>query len=438
MKIRILIPACLFSLSLLAVKAQDSLFLDQAMLIALENNYGIVIARNEVKITDHNNTMGRAGMLPRLDLSGSLSGSVSNTHQVQFDGTVRDAENAQTKALNGGVALSWTLFDGFNMFQTKYRLRELQNLSETQLRSVIEGTMADVIMAYYDIVQRQKLAEVYHEALVISKERMKIAKAKLDVGSGSELSYLQSAVDMNADSAFYLQQLAAFDNSRTELNRLLCRDLETPFRISYAIPLENQLSYEELMNLVDNQNPDLQYARGNVTLASISRKQAKASLYPRISMSSGYNVTNSMSELNFTQSNRTRGLSGGLTATFNIFNGFNTQHNIAIARINEENAQKELSQTELSIKTQFRQFFNDYQTNLGLVAFENQNLILASRNFSIASEKYRLGAISDIELRETQQKMIDAESRYLIAQFQCKMAETELLRLSGQLSESLQ
>jgi outer membrane protein len=68
------------------------------------------------------------------------------------------------------------------------------------------------------------------------------------------------------------------------------------------------------------------------------------------------------------------------------------------------------------------------------VRFESDNRALALRNLEVAMEKYRIGAINDIDLRETQQKLLDAETRYLLSQYRSKIAETELLRISGQLS----
>ena len=124
----------------------------------------------------------------------------------------------------------------------------------------------------------------------------------------------------------------------------------------------------------------------------------------------------------------------GVSLTYNIFNGFNTQNDIRIAKIREESARAELNQTELDIKSELLRIYNDYLTNLQLVKFESENRALALRNLEVAMEKYRIGAINDIELRETQQKLMDAETRYLLSQYRSKIAETELLRLSGQLS----
>ncbi len=185
----------------------DTLTLSEAMTIALENNWGITLAENESRIAELNNSLGNAGFLPSLDATAARSRNVNNTYQKYFDGREREGNNAVSNSINTGVQLTWTIFDGFNMFIQKKKLGELEEMSTTQLRSVIESTIAQVILAYYDIAVQDRLTEVYYEAVQLSAERKRFARAMIDIGSGSELSYLQSAVDLNTDSAAYMQQI---------------------------------------------------------------------------------------------------------------------------------------------------------------------------------------------------------------------------------------
>jgi outer membrane protein TolC len=404
------------------------------MIMALENNWGITLAENELRISEVNNSLGNAGFLPSLDVSATRSRNVNNTYQQYFDGRIREGDNAVSNSINTGIQLTWTIFDGFNMFIQKKKLDELESMGSTQLRSVIENTIAQVILAYYDIAVQDRLAEVYFEAVQLSSERKRFARAMIDIGSGSELSYLQSAVDLNTDSAIYMQQLVILANSKAELNRLLCRDLMTKFEVSSEIPLNYNLLYEELWNLIREQNPDLIRARSNLLITSLDTKSTKSFLYPRINVNTGYSFNRSESEVGFMLLNRNLGFQMGISLTYNLFDGFNTRNDIKVAKIREESAHAEFNQTELDIKSELLRIYNDYLTNLQLVKFESDNLSLASRNLEVAMEKYRIGAINDIDLRETQQKLMDAETRYLLSQYRSKIAETELLRLSGQLS----
>jgi outer membrane protein TolC len=368
-----------------------------------------------------------------VDVTAARSRNVNDTYQQTIAGT-REGNNAVSNSINAGIALTWTIFDGINMFIQKKKLEELESMGITELRSVIENTVAQVVVAYYDIAVQERLTDVYFEAVQLSSERKRFARAMIDIGSGSELSYLQSAVDLNTDSATYMQQQVFLANSKAEFNRLLCRDLLTTFEVTSEIPLNYDLLYEQLWNLIQEQNPDLMRARSNLLLTSLDTKSYKSIMYPKINVNTGYNFNKSESEIGFMMMNRNLGFVMGISLSYNIFDGFNTRNNIKAAKIREESAHAEFNQAELDIKSELLRIYNDYLTNLQLVKFESDNRALALRNLEVAMEKYRIGAINDIDLRETQQKLLDAETRYLLSQYRSKIAETELLRLSGQLS----
>jgi len=428
--IRPIISILMISLPFRAL-AQDTLQLQDAVIIALENNFNISLAENATRIAGINNSLGNAGMLPQLDVTGARSFSVNNTYQKYYDGRERSSPNARNNNISAGVALSWTLFDGFNMFIQKKKLDELEGMSDIQLQATVENTLADVISAYYAIVTQQKMVDVYREAMAITSERKRIAEAGVRLGSSSELSLLQASVDYNADSSSFIQQVKMLQNTKIELNRLLCRDLYAQFQINPEIPIRKDLIFEKLWQAVYDMNPEIRMSRTSLAIANLDRKAANANLYPRLSLSSGYNYSKSESEVGIMQMNRNMGFNVGLNAAYTIFDGFTQKQNRSKAQVNLETARIEAEQTEMNTKALLQRLFNEYQTNLELSDFEAKNVKLAQRNLEIASEKYRIGSANDIELRETQKKLMDAENRLLTALFRCKASETEILRMSG-------
>ena len=434
MKIKIVSFLIVSLLFRIAASGQDTLRIQDAIVIAMQGNFDITLAAKDTRIAQIGNSAGSAGMLPTLNVTSSGSTALYNTYQIYFDGTEKTSPNAQNYNLNAGAQLGWTLFDGFNMFIQKNKLNELQNLSEIQLQSVVENTVADVIQAYYAIVTQGKVVDVYREAMAITNERKRIAQAGIRFGSSSELSLLQASVDYNADSSAYIQQVKILQNNKVELNRLLCRDLFLTFEVKPEIPVATGLLFEKLWQQVLEQNPELRMARTSLGIATLDRKSANANLYPRLNLTSGYTYSNAHSQVGITKENLYRGFSVGVNASYPIFNGFQNSQNRSKAQVRLEQARIEAEQAELFTKAHLQRIYNDYQTNLQLSDFEQENVKLAMRNLTIAQEKYRIGSANDIELRETQKKLMDAENRYLTAQYRSKASETELLRMSGQLS----
>lgn len=436
MKLFITLTAFIIAQGFLAI-AQDTLKLNDAIVLALQNNYSISLAENTAKISVITNSFGNAGMLPKVDLNAARTFALNNSKAVYFDGRVRDVPNAKTNNQNAGIQLSWTIFDGFNMFIQRDKLNELEQLSNTQLRGVVENTVAQVSRIYFDIVVQNEILDLYHEALQISTQRKQFAKARLDLGGGSELTFLQATVDMNADSANYMKQLSVVKNLKSDFNLILCRDIITNVLVEKNIPVDETLIYEELWNKVQEQSPDLLEARSAINLANLTTKEIKSVQLPRLSINTAYSYNKSETDVGTFTSNRNLGFSAGVTLNYNLFNGFTNNQKIKIARIREESAVQDAELQKLTLEAILQQVYTDFQTNLKLARFEKENIQFARLNWNITQEKYRLGALNDIELRDTQKKLMDAENRLVQSLFMCKSAEIELMRLSGQLSESV-
>jgi len=73
-----------------------------------------------------------------------------------------------------------------------------------------------------------------------------------------------------------------------------------------------------------------------------------------------------------------------------------------------------------------------------LTDLETENLQVATQNYEIAMERYRLGDLAGIELREAQNNLLAAEERLLQAKFNTKLCEISLLQISGQLGVLLE
>ena len=284
---------------------------------------------------------------------------------------------------------------------------------------------------------QQQILGLYHEALQISTQRRQFSKARVSLGSGSELSYLQATVDMNADSANYMKQLAVLSNTISDLNLILCRDLKTEVVVRKHIPVKMNLSYDELWEKALEQSPELLEARSAVNLAGLAIREVKSVRLPRLNVNTAYSYNKSLSDVGTFTSNRNLGFSAGITLSYNIFNGFTNNQKLKVARIREESAVQDAELQKLNLEASLQQVYTDFQTNRKLVRFEQENMQFVRLNWSIAQEKYRLGAMNDVELRETQKKLMDAENRLLQALFNSKSAEIELLRISGQLSASV-
>jgi len=417
------------------IRAQEVLTLQRAIEIGLQNNYSILISRNDAAIAVNDNTIGNAGFLPYVNLSATQNNVITNTHQETFTGSVKDVKGATNRNLNAGVQLTWTVFDGFSMFVNKDMLNILEEMGETDARIALENTVSQIILGYYGIIQQQRLVQVLRDAAALSLERKTIMEARISLGAGSGLMLLQSTVDLNVDSINLIRAMAAVKQSRAEFNRILALNPETDLTLADSIVLQEPMSYDSLLALARSQNTDLLIARNNVDLSELTLKNEQSARYPLLNLNAAYNYSQLNSQTGFLEYNRSLGPSFGLTLSYPLFDGLNVNRAIKNARIGLKSSEYQLRETDLGLHTDIFKLWIDYMTNLKVVQIELVNQDVARENVVVAYEKYQLGTINDIELRETQKKYIDAQYELLLSQFQAKKAEVELLRVSGQLGK---
>lgn len=413
---------------------QDTLRLQDAVTMALKNNYDIRLVNNDLSIAKNNVNAGNAGMLPSLTGTFDRGGSRQNTVQTRNTGEENKANGVRSSNQSYGVALDWTIFDGFQMFANYERLKELEKQGSVNTKAMILGTISDVVASYYAVVRQQKLVRATDSALKIALLRVTIANNKLEIGRGSKLDVLTAKVDYNADTTLYLQQKNLLQTSRVTLNQLMARDVNIVFSADEKLEIENNLKLAELEALTQQLNPQLQNAMINKKMAELNLKQVKGQRYPVLGVNSGYEFSNSTSPTGFNQKFKANGLTYGVTASINVFNGFLQRQNERNAKIQINSSQLSLEKSKLDVNALLISTYQNYLTNLDLLKVETGNVELAKENLDITFEKYRLGSISPLELREAQRSSITAIIRFLDAQYQAKLSEINLKEVSGTLN----
>jgi len=416
------------------VQAQEILSLEDAVKIALENNYEIRISKNDLDMDKTNASVGNAGMLPQIGANVVDNNSIQNTSQTRSDGTVNKLNNAKNNSLVYGVGLNWTVFDGFKMFAKYDQLKTTQKLGEAELKLTIVTKISDVTSTYFDLVQQQQQLAALDSTIVISNQRLTLAQNRYTIGKASKLEVLNAQVDLNTDTTTYLKQKETYNNTKTLLNQMLARDVKTDFRVVNEISVDDKLILQDLISLAEKQNPQLEAQVLNKKIAELQLKQIKAGRYPVVAVNSAYNFNESESSLGFVTQSSSRGLNYGFTATLNLFDGFNQRRSEKVAKLQVENANVAIQQQNQTLQATLTTSFQTYLTNLELIKLEQKNESIAKQNLDITMEKFRIGTIPTIEFRTAQLNYINAKVRYSNAQFQAKLSEIALKELAGNMN----
>lgn len=414
--------------------AQQLLTVEDAVEIALENNYGIKLAENNLKIDQNSVTWGNAGILPRIEASIADNNSIQNLSQIRSDGSEVERSNAKNNSLNYGVRMDWTLFNGFGMFARYDQLKELEALGETQLKQTILDRVSNTMIIYYELVQQKQELAAMDSTLVISQQRVELAENRFAIGKASKLEVLNAQVDINTDRTLYARQMERYAHTKIRLNEILARDPQTDFTVVEFMLVDESLSLPTLAALAKEQNPDLQAQLINKRIAELEFKRVRATRYPTIVGTTGYNFSESESSLGFTTSSSAQGFNYGISASVNIFDGFNQKRNEQTAKIQLENTEIAIRQQAQTLQSQLEMAYETYRTNVSLIGVEENNQAIARENMDITVEKFRIGTISTMEFRTAQLNYINAKVRFSEATYQAKLSEIMLKQLAGNLT----
>ena len=436
--IRIYAAGILLTLLAIDTQAQQVLTLEQAIDLGLKNNFDIRLARNNAEVAANDRAYADFAFAPRLNGTASKTWSNTGSKQEFGNGNKRDTSGIRNQQWQSSLNLTWTLFDGLKMFATRQRIQAIDILGELSVKNQVENTIAFIINSYYNIAQQKQQLRALAEQLSISDERVKLSDAKFQTGLAPKTDWLQAKVDYNAQRAAWLRQQTTIDQSKAALNQLLAiADENTNYDVLDTIPVNLALSYGQILENLHNTNPQLQVAKQHVEISRIVLKERRGDFFPVIAFNSAYNFNQSRASAAINQFspvfNQNRGFTYGLSATVPIFNGLNAQRQFKAAKLDIQYQQLSLESQESQVRLTLRNAFKDYEYYKQSLTLEEESVGLARENVMVALERFRQGVSTTLEVKEAQQSLELAAYRLIQARYNTKLAETELLRLKGQL-----
>lgn len=424
------------------LSGQEIYDLKRCIETGLEYNYQIKIVRNNQLISDNNATIGNAGFLPTLDLSGGYSGTLYNSDQYPHDANAQaiSNKNVNNQALNAGINLNWMLFNGFSVLTNHERLKELQQVGELSTRLTIENFVADISTEYYNYIQQTIQMKNLQSAVKLSKERLRIVEARYNIGNLSRLDLQQAKVDFNSDSSRLILQQEVLFSSRVRLNQLMALNDIGAFLIpaDSTINISMLLDKDNLWQNTEQANSLLLLAEKERHLSVLELRSLQSQNYPYLRLNAGYGYSHNTYELGTYRRQDQLGPNYGLTLGFNLFDGFNRVRQQRNAKLQIDNKELEYQELQLALKSDFANIWMAYVNNLGLTRLEEENVYVARENHEIAIERYKLGDLSGIELREAQNSLLEAEQRLVQAQYNTKLCEISLMQISGQILDYME
>lgn len=430
-----IVAAAIVLLAAPSAQASDTLTYQQAIAIALEQSFGVRVARQDSLLAENIGAASISGFLPRLDLSGQYVDGANDITQRLADGRTINQDGVGYSNLQANAVLQWTLFDGLRMFATADRAAALRSEGLASVRARMQSLVADVLTAYNTIVATQRFLHTADSALVLAEERYRLERHRYEVGSVSGVEVAQAEIDRNSQKALVIKTQADLAVASSALNTLLARDPETAFAVPITISIPPMPSLTEIFALIDAANPDVIRARYALQAASAHVREATAALMPQIGVQGAYRLSRATSDGGFFLENLSNGPSLGVTFQWNLFNGLADRYERERRVILEQ--QQHLS--EESIRNDLRgsaeRTLRMYTASGEVLGIQQQSYAAAERNAMVALEKLRVGSITPLEVRQTFQTLLEVGAQVAQLEYQQRLAATEILRICGRLMD---
>ena len=420
--------------------SQEVLTKSQALKIALENNFGIKIANNNLEVAKNNSGIYNSGYLPTAALNSGADYRNNNQKIIFTDPqTVNDAERvgtgAVTKSYNVSLGLNYTIFDGLGRKYNYQQLKETYNLTELQAKETIENTYLQLFTVYFQIARLSKNTLNLEEALTISKRRLKRTNYQYEYGQATKLEVLNAEVDINNDSILVINAKQQLSNAKRGLNVILGVEKAVNYEVETAVDFNKLMNFEALQQKTTTNNTNLKQNEKNIAISAFNIKISKSNYLPSLNFSTSYGFNRTENE-NLVNPFGARlitsdGLNAGLNLSWNIFDGGITKTRVANAKIVLENQQILLEQQKLTIQNSLKNTWENYKNQLFILKAQEKNVQTTQNNFDRTQEKYKLGQVTSIEFRQAQINFINSKTAANNAKFDAKLIELQLLQVSG-------
>ena len=419
---KLIVVLAFFSTS---IAAQEELSLSDAIRLGLENNYDLQVVRNSENISAINNTWGNTSVMPRVNFT------VSGRENYN----INDTDNYLTQTLTPDLGLNWTVFDGFAARINKSRFEELEEQSKGNTAILVESTIQDIILAYYNCQLQYELQVVAKEFADLSKARYDRAKDSKEMGVSTSYDILQAQNAWLSDASNYLSQKVNYENTVRNLNYILATDNNKvwSFTTEFAVEAPNYVLNDMLEKLKSN-NKTLKNQYLYQSLLAKETALAKSDFFPSLSLNAG--LSNTSLSTNFSgntpdQNNNSSAVYGGLTFSYNIFSGGSRKRGMAIAKINEESAQTRTDQMTHSLTNQMLQVYSTYEVRRELLSLADEQAAAAKLNLELSKERLQNGSINSFNYRDVQLMYMNAAISKNRAVYNLIQSNTDLLRISG-------
>ena len=402
----------------------DSLSIDLATKIALENNPSIKIAYSNVDYSNASLRLSRSNYFPLL----SIIGSASRTEGAFVFNPSFPPRDQQYNNYTAGFQLQQLIYDFGRTSNKVSASGDLVSSSLCDLKSATEDLIMVVEINCYTYLQAQYLEKVDREALAQTEEHLKLAEAFYKAGTQPEYDVTKAQVDVANAKLNLIHSQNQIKVSKLLLENSLGVKIPNEFIISDSLKYDSlKISIDSVKSVALDNRTDLK----SLQLKLAAQKSLVLSVWsqnlPSISAFGNYNWNG----FNFPLYSR---WSAGINLSIPIFQGFSVSAQVQQAESQEKNIEASIEQLTLSILSEVQENYLAVIDAENRIAAAKQLVLQAEENFRLATQRYKAGVGSATEITDAQLALSNARYSNIQANYDYLTSLVRLKRSMGLLS----
>lgn len=398
---------------------RDTLSLDRAQEIARRRSPEI---RRAVAGQSRAHAERRAdwgAFLPQASAGASLSRSEFTT--VTFpapDGTAERLDEPRTSTTHGAsqsLSLSWDLLRGGRRFAEFSAGAARTTAADRRVSAAERRVAGQVKAAYYDALQQQRLVEVAERQLEGRRRDLEVARRRYELAAVSRSDVLGARIALNQAEIALSDARGLADQFQRQLQAAMGVEgrveADLVLREVGELPDASRLDPEALVRRALATDPEAAALQADVSAASAAAWSARSSYLPTIQLRYGLTRSETLgpegSLFNFDLSND--GSSFSVSASWNLFDGFGRESQVAAQTAAKREAEAALVQRRLQLRQEVRDLTDEILRRARRLEVQEENFRLAEERLDMAREQYRLGTISYFDLQNAIRDLTSSE-----------------------------
>jgi outer membrane protein TolC len=389
--LRFFVLLVLFFAARLEGATQPSYSVEQAVVLAQEQNSEVAIARKKVQAARGGLIEARSGYLPSV-----LATGLAREREHQTETRLRNED------YNASVRLFQSLYTGGAVTSQMAIARLNIEKQEYELQALANRVSMDVRIAFNELLLNRAKIRVHEQSVGVLQGELKSQTERLGAGMVGELNVKRAEVALANEEPELIDAQTQLKNSHLRLSELMGINLNSKPE-GAQFEAEGQLQYRprhpdlnECLARADLNRPEIKAQERTVEIEDRQEALDRSASRPQIEVFSGYEVYNERDPDIGREFNH--GYVVGLNARWHIFDGFATRGRLIATRARRDSAVQTLEATRRSVASEVRSAFLDFQQADRVLESETKSVQTADESLEIAKGNLSAGLGTQLDV----------------------------------------